>query len=164
MRGIRGPPNRRLTMNSPPTGCQEVFSQAAARTTVHTSGHYHRQAWQLFCSQDGGITRCAAHTRQASQQSRGEFPSANAGARTSHERLQVSRARPGLPRTLWSCRVVLSSRSPFTGSQELSCSHAPTLRTMERSDPSRFRQPMIFFTATNVFCQNSQLVVFSNLT
>src|SRR5258705_1979820 len=88
--------------------------------------------------QGGGIARCRAHTRQAIEQSRGEFPPANARTRTSHAGLQVSRTRPAVSRHLWGNRNVLSSRPPFAGHPELPGSHAPTLHTMGRRDQSGF--------------------------
>ena len=52
--------------------------------------------------------------------------------------------RPALPRNFRRYRLILSSRSPFVGSAELPGSYAPTLCTMERSDPSKLRQSMSF--------------------
>jgi hypothetical protein len=38
-----------------PAGCEEVLSQAAARTAVHSSRRHHRQTEQLRRREDGGI-------------------------------------------------------------------------------------------------------------
>src|SRR6266478_4845075 len=71
-----------------------------------------RQAGQLCRRQGGGVAQCAAHTRQASEQSGRELAPANAGTRTSNATLQVAWARPAFSRNLRSYRIVLSSRSP----------------------------------------------------
>src|SRR5260370_19855176 len=105
-----------------------------------------------------------AHTRQAIEQSRGEFPAANARTRTSHAGLQVSRTRPAVSRHLWGDRNVLSSRPPFAGRPELPGSHAPTLQTMGRSDQSGFRESMNFFTATECLAKIPGSYFFRNLT